>query len=137
MSQRVMYLRKDAINDQLRGEPCGCVVIEAEPGKKEISYGFSFLNPKDTFDRSLARSIAAGRLRKHPIQVNLNSDIQNLHEVSMLVMQDLLSREVLFTNKNKDWGLPKHIKQVVETWISERAAMDHIKKVFSDQNLST
>lgn len=54
----------------LRGEhnfPIGCIAMRRFENR--IEYQISTLNPKDRFDRRLARQLALGRLIENPIKV--------------------------------------------------------------------
>jgi hypothetical protein len=44
--------------------PLACVCFESSNGV--VNYGVSFWNPKDKFDKRVAREVAYGRLQKHP-----------------------------------------------------------------------
>jgi hypothetical protein len=88
MSNRVMYLR-DA-----KGLPVGCVAIRVSRGNRLslVDYQISVLNPKDKFDRAVARDIALGRLAKKPLEVPVSLD-PSMHQVTEAVMIDIAEYE--------------------------------------------
>lgn len=89
MSTRIAYLRS------VTGCPVGCLAIDVAASDVEgctESYQLSVLNPVDKFDRSLARSIATGRLIKSPRVIKL-AEKANMHTVTKAVMSDLVSRK--------------------------------------------
>ena len=46
-------------------------LVDTQNGGKELRVGFALQNPMDQHDKELARTIASGRLRKHPVCVDL------------------------------------------------------------------
>src|SRR5277367_588359 len=88
MSHRVMYLR-DA-----KGLPVGCVAIRVSRGNRLslIEYQISVLNPKDKFDRAVAREIALGRLDKRPLEVHVAFE-PSMHQITEAVMVDIAEVE--------------------------------------------
>lgn len=82
---RFMFLRNT--NQQ----PVGCLAFNVSGN--QIVYGLSVLNPKDKFDRTLARDIAEARWvgnYKNTI-VPFTQSPYTMHEVSKAVMQDLFN----------------------------------------------
>jgi hypothetical protein len=88
MSNRVMYLR-DA-----KGLPVGCVAIRVSRGNRLslVEYQLSVLNPKDKFDRTVAREIALGRLAKKPLEVPVDLN-PSMHQITEAVMVDIAEYE--------------------------------------------
>lgn len=84
---RVMYLKDN--NNHL----VGCLAINSNFGKKSAQYQVTSQNSQDSFDKSLGRQLAIGRLVEVPIVVDLQSN-SSIHDVSRAVMTDLLSRNV-------------------------------------------
>lgn len=66
---RFMFIRNS------KGHPVGCMAYRVNPGISDfdralrgtIEFEVSTHNPLDPFDRALGRSIAEGRLMKHPM----------------------------------------------------------------------
>jgi hypothetical protein len=50
--------------------PVGCIAYRLHDGRFE--YEVSIHNPKDNFDRKMARKVAEGRLNKHPMLVSFD-----------------------------------------------------------------
>ena len=83
-SVRFMFLR------DRQGQPVGCIAMSVDEVHHVISYGLSVLNPKDDFNRALARKIAEGRLNISPRGVVIPSGVDlNMHVISSLVMEDV------------------------------------------------
>jgi hypothetical protein len=83
MSRRIMYLRSD------NGHPVGCLAIQLNRHSGQISYALSVLNPKDRFNRPVARQLALGRLLEEPLKVDVNREA-TMHDISEAVMKDIL-----------------------------------------------
>lgn len=97
MTNRFMYLRDDKLN------PCGCLVIDVDRKGHTLSYQMSVLNPADRFkfERKLAREIALKRLDTKPITLSLNSSEVTRHDISRLVMKDILNTKKVPTRARK------------------------------------
>lgn len=72
--------------------PIGCLAINIDFGL--ITYAWSVLNPKDKFDRKLARDIAQGRLEKALVLELKEAQVRgisnmSMHEISQMVMLHL------------------------------------------------
>ena len=90
MSRRIMYLRSE------NGHPVGCLAIQLSDGNRtQISYQVSVLNPRDKFNRAVARQLAIGRLVESPIKVNIytgsSHTAASMHDISEAVMTDIAS----------------------------------------------
>lgn len=83
MSRRIMYLRSEI------GHPVGCLAIQLNRHDGQISYGLSVLNPRDRFNRAVARQLALGRLVEEPFKVNISREA-TMHDISEAVMKDIL-----------------------------------------------
>lgn len=83
MSRRIMYLRSS------HGQPIGCIAISVERNSATVQYQISVLNPRDNFNRSVARHLAIGRLVENPRSINIKKSA-NMHDVSSAVMQDIV-----------------------------------------------
>lgn len=79
---RIQFLRNSS------SHPIGCLAISVNRLHGELSYQYSVLNPRDEFDRKIARQLALGRLVEKPIKLALPRDA-NMHEISTVVMSDL------------------------------------------------
>jgi hypothetical protein len=69
---------------------------DADNGTKVMEVGFALQNPIDQHSKELARTIASGRLRKHPVRVDvtevLNSDDEAIgRTLSMMAAQAVLN----------------------------------------------
>jgi hypothetical protein len=84
MSRRIMYLRSE------NGHPVGCLAIQFSPDAAHIMYQLSVLNPRDKFNRAVARQLAIGRLVEEPLKVSLPAH-SNMHAISEAVMRDIIS----------------------------------------------
>lgn len=95
---RFMFLRNQS------GAPVGCLAIDIN--FRTITYGWSVLNPRDKFDRRLAREIAQGRLEKTlglefvklPIS---NTGKVSMHDISRAVMHHLATNKLAPTRARK------------------------------------
>lgn len=83
---RHMFLRDASYN------PVGCLAIQLDRRNHRLNYQFSVLNPRDAFNRKLARQLALGRLVEEPFRVNLprNREV-SMHDVTHAVMFHLLN----------------------------------------------
>lgn len=80
MKEHLLYLREGR-------NPVACIAILNDGDKS--AYQISQLSHKDhNFDKPLARQIALGRLKKHPIQVDL-SDVINFHDLTNKVIKQI------------------------------------------------
>jgi len=101
-SNRIMFLRAS------NGHPVGAIAIRLVKGKSVAKYQFSVLNPKDNFDRAVARQLALGRLVEKPISVNLPEEA-NMHDISGAVMADLSERS----------DVPSRAQKAASLWINK------------------
>jgi hypothetical protein len=101
MEYRVMYLRGSKHHN-----PVGCAVISMDRRRTYVDYQISVLNPKDKFDRKVARQLAIGRWMENPIRVLLPKNA-NMHTVSEMVMRDLVGRK----------GAPARAVKAAENWL--------------------
>jgi hypothetical protein len=83
MSRRIMYLRSET------GHPVGCLAIQLNRHEGQISYALSVLNPRDRFNRAVARQLALGRLVEEPLKVKINREA-TMHDISEAVMKDII-----------------------------------------------
>ena len=82
---RITFIRDD------RGRPVGCIAYRVLP-EGRFEYEFSTHNPKDAFDRQMARKVAEGRLDKHPMVVTFDpSNAPKLPELLRQACIDLVS----------------------------------------------
>lgn len=82
MNTRIMYMRS------VIGQAIGCLAIQFNKSEGKVSYQFSTLNPKDAFNRTIARNISVGRLQKHPITLDVHTT--SMHDISVAVMQHIV-----------------------------------------------
>lgn len=83
MSRRIMYLRSED------GHPVGCLAIQMNRAEGTVSYQLSVLNPRDRFNRAVARQLAIGRLVEEPLKLAVSKEA-NMHDISEAVMLDIL-----------------------------------------------
>lgn len=106
MSIRFMFLRdKDK-------QPIGCIAVDYIHGRLE--YGLSVLNPKDKFDRRLARSIAIGRWGTNSSCNHIpfvKDDSFNMHLVSSTVMKHLIANK----------AAPARARKAAKLWLQINA----------------
>lgn len=96
---RIFYLRnKDR-------HPVACVAININRLQQVIQYQYASLNPKDSFVKKVGRTIASGRLVKHPISLKLNDINTNMHAIAKLVIEDLVDNDKRCTFNAKDAAL--------------------------------
>lgn len=84
MSRRIMYLRSET------GHPVGCMAIQLNRHDGTLSYQLSVLNPRDQFNRAVARQLALGRLLEEPLKVKIDRE-STMHDISEAVMKDIVS----------------------------------------------
>lgn len=107
MSRRIMYLRSD------NGHPVGCLAIQVNSSdRSQVSYQLSVLNPKDQFNRSVARQLAIGRLMEEPIKISIRHNA-TMHDISEAVMEDIL--------KYKD--APSRAIKAARLWVRQNIGM--------------
>jgi len=93
MKVRFFYLRDryKASNDSQNGNPIGCVASTINYDEGTISYNVSMVNPKDKFNKSLAREISVVRLDQRPISVSLPfKEKLNGHELHKILMKNIV-----------------------------------------------
>lgn len=89
--QRIMYLRNNS------RQIVGCVAWEQV--EQTINFSLAACAPQDSFNRSLARKIALGRLNKHPwkIQYSANKNL-SLHDIMKAIWTNIAESE--------EWEVP-------------------------------
>ena len=102
MSIRFMFLRDS------KGQPVGCIALDIGDFGTG-TYGLSVLNPKDKFNRKLAREIAMGRWtspvgsRVFPITCQPIS----MHAISITVMETIMA----------DKTAPNRARKAAKLWL--------------------
>lgn len=100
MNTRIMYLRDSHYR------PVGCVAISVDRKRRTLSYQLSVQNPLDSFDRSLARQLALGRLVDKPINLpyDRKGDL-SMHDISTTVMKHIAASKApsRAVKAAKDW----------------------------------
>lgn len=91
-----------------KGQPVGCIAIRTSNLTRAtvVSYQLSVLNPKDNFNRSVARQLALGRLVEQPLQVTLDRD-PTMHEITSSVMTSISSLN----------SLPGRARRAAHLWL--------------------
>lgn len=112
MSCKIIYLRAP------NGHPVGCVAMSYDRANRVVSYQASFLNPRDKFDRYVARNIAVGRLATKARQAEivgyshlLSSDITT-HDITKVVMIEISSMMD---------GVPSRAVKAAKLWLSNNS----------------
>lgn len=105
---RIMFLR-----DKNR-QPVGCLafVIDAD---NHIVYGMSVLNPKDKFNRTIARDVAMLRMNMFERSrfIPFHAAPYTMHEVSEALMQDLLINP----------RAPTRARKAAQLWLTNNATL--------------
>ena len=84
MSTRFIYLRNE------KKTPIACLAVSYNRDSKSVSYGISTQNPKDTFDRTIAKTIATGRLINKPITIDLSSETKiTAHIITRRIIENI------------------------------------------------
>lgn len=106
-SIRFVYLRDD------KKQPIACLAVALDAETKKVAYGVSVLNPKDHFDRDVARDLAVGRLIRKTKTINLDHPTQEIngHYITRRIMSDLLQCD--------HEELPARARKAAKKWISE------------------
>lgn len=112
---RFMFLRNES------KQPVGCLAITVNEVTNQVSFGMSVLNPKDEFDRAMAREIAEGRLKKSPHMVAATA-VKSMHDVSFAVMKEL---------KNDKY--PSTARKAAEGWLKMTSKLKEDKASASEQ----
>jgi hypothetical protein len=83
---RIMFLRDK------NNQPIGCLAFVISSLADQIVYGMSVLNPKDKFNRTIARDVAMLRMNmsERCRDVPFHAAPYTMHEVSKTLMRDLL-----------------------------------------------
>ena len=102
MSRRIMYLLSE------NGLPDGCIAIETNRSIETVTYQVSVLNPRDRFNRAVARQLAIGRLIEEPLKTSVSKDA-TMHDITETVMRDML--------KYKD--VPARAIKAAKIWIRQ------------------
>jgi hypothetical protein len=79
-----MYLRSE------NGHPVGCLAIQVNRSSGTATYQLSVLNPRDRFNRAVARQLALGRLLEEPLKISMHREA-TMHDISEAVMKDIVS----------------------------------------------
>lgn len=103
MNPRIVYLRNDA------GVPVGCVAMKFYPETGIVRYQLSVQNPIDKFDRSLARTIALGRLDVNWFTVACQDHCASVHKYTYLVMENIVMHASSY---------PKRAVKAAKQWIN-------------------
>ncbi len=103
MNPRIVYLRNDA------GVPVGCVAMKFLPESGIVRYQISVQNPIDKFNRSLARTIALGRLDVNWYSASCQDPCASVHKYTYVVMQHIVSHSKSY---------PKRAVKAAKQWIN-------------------
>lgn len=109
MEHRVQYLRDE------RGQNVGCIAIQVHHDVGElywslVEYQVSVVNPLDTFDRSVARQLALGRMVEAPFTVRVPIN-PTMYEISRAIMKDI----------TRDSGMPSRARKAARLWLRRNA----------------
>ena len=90
VAHHIHYIRNS------KGLPIGCIAFRDVYGPNDetyVEYGFSVRNPSDSWNRSLARQIAIGRMIEQPFRINSNPN-WNVTRIIEEINFDLPARPV-------------------------------------------
>ena len=107
---RYFYLR------DTNGQPVGCLAMQLM--SDDIKYGISVLNPKDIFNRDLARSIAYGRLMHKPVVLGLSGALSYFS-----ITQTVLSYV------GADVSAPTRARKAAKLWLRKNKQSDPVEVV--------
>lgn len=134
---RYLYLRDNKRN------PHSCVAVQLDRENNMINYQVSTLSSQDGYYKNLmtfvktpfvkmtARYITCRRLAKRPFQILTNLKNMSGHEVTRLIMEDIVSREeyyvpdsTLLVKNELSWkdltfvkGLPQRVRNAAKKWL--------------------
>lgn len=90
VTHHIHYIRNS------KGLPIGCIAFRDVFGPNDeiyVEYGFSVRNPSDSWNRSLARQIAIGRMIEQPFRIASDPD-WNVTRIIEEINLDLPTRKV-------------------------------------------
>lgn len=112
MSCKIMYLRA------FSGQPVGCIAMSYDKTNRVVKYQVSYLNPRDKFEKKVARDIALGRMDTKPVEVELDSYYKRSapitsHDITKAVMNDISLKKSASSRASKavNRWLVKHNSQ--------------------------
>lgn len=117
MEHRIQYLREsytvNADGNVVAGQPVGCVAIKVsqKAGPRWLSYQLSVLNPRDRFNRELARQLALGRLVEKPVSIRVTGTL-TMKGITELVMLDIA----------RDKSAPGRARKAAKRWLAQSDA---------------
>lgn len=101
---RYIYLR------DTKQQPCACIAVVYNKKASTVSYALSVLNPRDRFNRKVARDLAVGRLVQKGVSIDLSQVKSiNCHVISRQILSDLITWE----------DLPSRARKSAKRWLSE------------------
>lgn len=89
-----------------KGFPVACLAYTREGDL--FKYAVSVHNPKDKFDREMARKVAGGRLLKTPSKLHLHEG-ETLKDALSLIMSAFSAEE---------WGAPARLQKAARQYLS-------------------
>lgn len=104
--------------------PVACVAIAVDEDSQQIFYSVAICNPKDVFDKNLAKDIAIGRMRKDPLFIPLNG-VERRYTISGMVVRDILDiiEEENRTDRRDHHGVTvpptfsRAVEKAAKTWL--------------------
>jgi len=96
---QIFYLR------DRNGQPVGCLAyVHFNDG--QVDYQLSFLNPRDKFNREVARTIAIGRLIETPLTINVRKS-HSRHDSIRSILNVV----------RKDSSIPSRARRAASLWL--------------------
>ncbi|HEY5267567.1 MAG TPA: hypothetical protein VII94_00330 [Candidatus Saccharimonadales bacterium] len=119
MEHRIQYLRESYSHDHdgnvVAGKPVGCLAIKVSQraGPRYLSYQHSVLNPRDQFNRELARQLALGRLVECPVFIRVTGTL-TMKQITELVMLNIA----------QDKHAPGRARKAAKCWLKAAGTFD-------------
>jgi len=104
--------------------PVGCVAYSFSNDRMLLSYGVSVHNPVDSFERSLSRQIALGRLVERPYRLQVSRNLKG-HDTVRLIMMDILN------NPN----MPNRSKKAASNWLVKTQKLSEVKSISNSEEV--
>lgn len=112
---RFFYLRTEPKTPQDRGNPVACLCVFFNKDTKQVSYGFSTLNPLDTCKKAVAKDLAAGRLIRNPHKVNIWSPSMNEEDITCHYINRRILQDMLMLDRKE---LPSRARKAAIRWLA-------------------
>lgn len=122
MNERIYYLRtpnrnqvnKDGQTVVTRGDPLAIVMTYVDRTNNTVSYALAAAHPKESFRKSMAKTIVTGRLNTHPVV--LNGVPESGHKITEMVMKDIFASDVVGKVK-----VSSRVRDLASEWLTNAA----------------